>query len=377
MVIHVLCFFKKARSSLCGCPRLNVMRVKYTVFILIILTLFFFNACAELNVAHIDGGDAHIAWPRPPLKAKIKFVGSISGIQSGQLSEKKGFFADSWEKITGQSLDVRRFIAPYNVTVDEEGILYVVDRDRREIVVIDIDRSSSNILSFSPDKGGYGTDVDDYPVGIAVARDNVYVTYPVRGKIRVFGKSGDFKKEIGSTAGLKRPTGIAVNVAEDRFYVSDTTDHNIKIFNLNGDFIGSFGKRGVEEGEFNYPTHIFAGKNGKIYVNDELNFRVQVFSKEGDFLFKFGQAGMVSGTFQLSRGIAADGEGNIYVADYAADHVQVFNEQGVLLIIFGGSGNVFGRFKGPSGMFIDKKNRIFISDIYNKRVQIFKFVGNE
>lgn len=353
------------------------MRIKGLACILFALSLFFFSGCAELTIARIDGREVALAWPRPPLKPKIKFVASVSGIETEGLSGSKGFVSESWRKLTGESLDVHNFLAPYSVTVDEEGILYVVDRDRGEITSIDIDGGESFIFSALPNNSEEEFDESEYPVGIAVARNNVYVTYPERGKVRIFGKKGDFKKEIDKVSGLKRPTGIAVNVAEDRLYISDTLDHNIKIFTLNGEFIRSFGKRGVEAGEFNYPTHIFVGKDGKIYVNDQLNFRVQLFSKEGEFLFKFGEGGQVPGTFQLSRGVAADSQGNIYVAEYASDYVQVFDEQGRLLIIFGRHGGGYGGFSGPSGMFIDKEDRIFIADIYNKRIQIFKFTGNE
>ncbi|MDH3973846.1 MAG: 6-bladed beta-propeller [Deltaproteobacteria bacterium] len=353
------------------------MKINGIAFVLIALFLFFFAGCAEITVARIDGRDVDLAWPRPPLKAKIKFVASVSGIETRGFSKNKGFFSESWDKITGQSLEVRSFLAPYSVTVDEKGILYVVDRDRGEVISIDMDEEASFIFRYFPDEGNYAGEDKDYPVGIAVAKDNIYVTYPRSGKIRIFSKLGELKKEIGEGGGLKRPTGIAVNEAKDRLYVSDTTDHNIKIFNLNGDFITLFGGRGTEAGKFNYPTHIFIGKDEKIYVNDELNFRIQLFSKDGEFLFKFGQGGQVAGTLQLSRGVAADSHGNIYVADYAADYVQVFDQQGALLIVFGGSGDGLGRFGGPSGMFIDREDRIFIADIYNKRIQVFKFTGNE
>jgi len=353
-----------------------MMRTNNLIFVLLMVYLFFFTGCAEVTVARIERSNIDIAWPRPPLKAKIKFIGSISRIQETGLSEEKGFLAKSWEKITGMDIEDYRFLAPYGVSVDEDGTLYVVDRDKAEIVVINIDTGITSVFSAFPDDRSGFSEESDYPLGIAVA-ENLYVTYPKSGKVRVFSREGLFKKEFGEASGLERPTGVAVNIQEDRLYIVDTTKHNIKVFNLKGDFISSFGKRGMKEGEFNYPTHIFAGNDGTIYITDEMNFRVQTLSKTGEFLSTVGEVGQVLGTFQSPKGVATDSNGNIYVADAMADHIQVFNKQGALLIAFGENGYGYGQFGGPAGMFIDKKDQLYIADLYNQRIQIFKYVGSQ
>jgi len=44
---------------------------------------------------------------------------------------------------------------------------------------------------------------------------------------------------------------------------------------------GSTGRNGSEAGEFNFPTHIWIDKTGRLSVTDAMNFRIQLFSPDG------------------------------------------------------------------------------------------------
>lgn len=333
--------------------------LRFSVSLLILLIA----GCASTQV--IEEPVSSIVWPKPPDKARIRLIKSISKTEDIKTGEG-GWFKKAWTFLAGETAE-KPLAAPYGVTADNEGNVYVADRDTREIFSFNPRRGTSYSFFYETENP------EDYPIGIGIA-ENIYVSYPNSGRVIIFSRNGRVVSEIGN---LQRPTGAAVNEDKGLLYVVDTLGHDIKVFDLSGKPLFTFGKRGEKDGEFNYPTHIFVARDGNVYITDELNFRVQVFDSAGKFLFKFGKIGTVPGTFQSPKGVAVDSEGNIYVADAMADGIQVFNKEGRLLLFFGGSGFEDGQFWGPVGMFIDRNDRIYITDLYNARVQVFQYLKGE
>ena len=329
-----------------------------------LLATFLILGCASAPL--IEDSHSDIAWPPPPEKARIRFLKAISKTEDLVRTEKGDWLKRAWIFLTGEGSETA-LVAPYGVTADKEGNVFVVDRDTGEILSFNLRSGKSSSLFFDTE------DPEDYPIGIGIAK-NIYVTYPNSGLVRVFSGKGAMAAEFGKDADLKRPTGIAINEGNGRVYVVDTLGHDIKVFNLEGKPLFTFGKRGEKDGEFNFPTHIFVANDDTVYVTDELNFRVQAFTPDGNFIFKFGKIGTVPGTIQSPKGVAVDSDGNIYIADAMADSIQVFNRDGGLLLLFGGNGSEDGQFEGPAGMFIDKDDRIYITDLYNRRVQVFQYL---
>ena len=177
---------------------------------------------------------------------------------------------------------------------------------------------------------------------------------------------------------LGRPTGIAVNEKTSELLVVDTLNAAILRFDLADHKLkGKFGGSGKAEGELNFPTHIYVGRDGTIFASDSLNFRIQSFTPEGKFQRTFGSLGSGPGHFSRPKGVAVDSDGNVYVVDGLFDNVQIFDRESRLLMAFGRPGNGYGEFWLPTGIFIDPNDRIYVSDSYNKRVQIFQYLKRD
>ena len=88
------------------------------------------------------------------------------------------------------------------------------------------------------------------------------------------------------------------------------------------------------ESDFNQPSDVVAGNNGRIYVLDGVNDRVKVFDKSGALLFSFGETGSAAGKFSFPLGIGIDDDGRIYVADSGNRRVQLFSPDGTYLSEF-------------------------------------------
>jgi DNA-binding beta-propeller fold protein YncE len=194
---------------------------------------------------------------------------------------------------------------------------------------------------------------------------------------RVFGYDADgtMAIAIGHEGELKNPSGLAIDRARKLVYVADSTNHQVFCYStVDGTSVRTIGKRGVDKGEFNFPTNVFVDAQGLLYVADTLNFRIQIFDPEGQFVRTFGQQGDGPGTFNRPKGVAVDSEGHIYVADASFNNFQIFDQEGRLLLAVGSGGPRPGEFMLPAGLFIDGQDRIYVADQENARVQVFQYV---
>lgn len=105
------------------------------------------------------------------------------------------------------------------------------------------------------------------------------------------------------------PFGICSD-EEDFLYVCDRGNNRIVVIRFNdGIFIRQWGRKGIQQGEFDAPDFICCRQN-ILAVSDFNNHRIQVFSLNGQFLFTFGKLGSGdTGEFRYPRGVAIDDEG--------------------------------------------------------------------
>jgi len=86
--------------------------------------------------------------------------------------------------------------------------------------------------------------------------------------------------------------------------------------------------------DFQNPSDVVAGNNGKVYVLDGVNNKVKVFNYKGAPLFSFGGTGRGKGKFNFPLGIGIDKADRIYVADSGNHMVQIFSPEGNYLSQF-------------------------------------------
>ena len=117
------------------------------------------------------------------------------------------------------------------------------------------------------------------------------------------------------------PVDVAVG-PDDYVWIID----KIRVYNYspNGEFIGSWGERGLKDGQFGNPKAIVIDKFGFIYISDAANTRIQKFDRDGRFITKWGEAGSGIGKLSLPAGIAVDKDGLVYVTDTTNHRIQVF-----------------------------------------------------
>ena len=236
--------------------------------------------------------------------------------------------------------------------------------------------------------------------------------FEVQVKPRQFRSVFSFGEQI-----LKKPWGVAVN-EQDEIAVSDVGNHKIHLFKSDGTHIKSFGGKGAQHGEFDWPSGIvFHGAN-VIVAEQSKNSRVQNLSGQGEYLSHFGGFGSLDHQLNCATGLSIDSDGNIIVADmnnklikifsaggqlldklgskgsftqpcHCIQHdnylivsdrgnhsVKYFDRRGNFLYKFGREGNAYGEFNNPACLSMDKVGHLMVCDSSNHRIQVFDVSGN-
>jgi DNA-binding beta-propeller fold protein YncE len=296
-------------------------------------------------------------WPLPPQRPRIKFVDYIIGSldvtgsrrgevtrvlfgEEGETGFMKPVFAYAFKDtvyvsdLTGViSMDFGKkiwsyigsgdFLNPTGIAASKKGFIYVGDAAKADVFVINVETGKVN---------------------------------PVKGE-----KFGN-------------PGGLAVDDVNERLIAVDVKRHRVNVYSLEGKSLFSFGTRGIEPGEFNFPYDVATDDEGNIYVVDSGNFRVQKFDKDGTFQMMFGSVGTLAGQFARPKGIDLDSDGNIYVVDGAFGNFQIFDKLGRPLLAVGSIGIEPGQFVLPIGIAISDDDEVYVVDQLNKRIQKFQYI---
>jgi DNA-binding beta-propeller fold protein YncE len=342
---------------------------EYLVLILLCICSFMLlslcNGCDNNSNELSLRPNVQLAWPAPPERSRIMYLGVIS--TEADLKAKVTLGQSLGELLFGKS-KIGVLVTPSDVVIDQSDRLFVTDSGAAVVHTFDLKkRTYKQFAALS------GKEKLLKPVALTIVDDRIYVVDSLLRKVCVFDKNGKFIFSFGDER-FRRPSGIAYWQQDEIVYVADTAGHTVNIFTKDGRFIEQIGSRGTGAGMFNFPTYLWVDNVGKLYVSDTLNYRIQVFSPQHRFLTMFGRQGDRPGNFAHPCGIATDSFGNIYVTDRQFENVQVFDQQGQILLAFGREGTQLGQFWLPAGIFIDGRNRIYVADSFNKRIQVFELL---
>jgi DNA-binding beta-propeller fold protein YncE len=339
---------------------------KLTVAVLAAV-LFALSGCTGASPEAKKEQVGDIVWPLPPEQPRIRFIRSIRTPADIGAIAPKSLITALFGGAEDKNIPMQK---PYAVSADSKGRIFVGESALGRIFVFDVENKKFDVW------GQSGPGRLRQPLGVAVdGEDRLYVSDARQQRVVVFDQEGKFLQAMGGKEQLARPVGIAIDDARDRIYVVDPGNHNIAVFNKAGDRVATLGKRGVEPGQFNFPSNIALDRSGRLHVIDSMNFRVQIIQPDGSPVQAFGQNSDRPGSTTRSKGIGVDPDGNIYVVDAAFNNFQIFNEDGALLLIVGNTGTGPGEFYLPAGAYLDPKGRFYVVDQLNKRIQVFQYLG--
>ena len=154
------------------------------------------------------------------------------------------------------------------------------------------------------------------------------------------------------------------------YRASEDAGEMIHKFDPKGRPLLSFGRYGMQPGEFLYPLALTAAPDERVYVLDSETHMLQCFDSSGRYLFNFGGRGEGRGTFNDPRSVLVDAGGSLYVLDYGNRQVQRFSPDGHYQTRWA--------FKmGPNqegmrlldGFTVDRQGSLYISDATGGKVR--------
>jgi len=101
------------------------------------------------------------------------------------------------------------------------------------------------------------------------------------------------------------------------FLVADGGNHCVEVFDQSGTFLYKFGKKGNQDGQFNWPRGMLVDSSYSLLVCDGENNRVRQFSSDGRC------TGKTITHLPVPIGIAKAPDGRILVTSYTAKKVYI------------------------------------------------------
>ena len=274
------------------------------------------------------------------------------------------------------------FTAPANIIGDLNWPWGVAVKEGGEVVVAERNSHCVSIISGNGEKKSFGTlgsspGQFNNPHGVAIdTGGNILVADCDNHRIHQLSSTGKHLRTIGTKGsgplqfnGLR---GITVHPGTGKVYVTEYLNNRIQVLNSDLTHSSSFGRRGSNNGEFNWPFDIATDREGNVYIADFGNHRIQVFTVDGAYLRQFRKKGEGEGELEYPANIAIDsGRNVVYVAEDGNNRVSIFSTGGVFIKSFGRKGNGPAQFHNPHGIAVDKKGAVYVCEIGNNRIQIF------
>ena len=219
----------------------------------------------------------------------------------------------------------------------------------------------------------FGEQILTTPWGIAVnEQDEIAVSDVGNDKIHLFKRDGTHLKSFGGKGAqhgqFNWPSGTAYH--GDNIIVAEQSNHRVQVLSRQGGYLRHFGGEGSLDHQLNFPAGLYINSDRNIIVADRVNKLIKIFSADGQFLNKLGTEGCFTEPFHCIQ------HDNCLIVSDKGDHsVKCFDRKGNFLYKVGKKGNAHGEFNSPHCLSMNKAGRLMVCDCENHRIQVFDLSG--
>ena len=227
----------------------------------------------------------------------------------------------------------RRLLLPNGIAVDAADNIYIADSERGLVLVYAPD---GKFLRYIGKRGNES--LFHYPTAIAIDRGGgrLFLLDTPRHLLLVLDLEGNILKRIGRPRplaigrvsgeaipmDLDYPTEIAIGT--DELVLVDSANSRVHVMDLQCKPVAQFSIRAVPGPPIAGDVGLGVDLTGNIYVSNITDSEIRIYGRDGTLLSSFGRKGMEVGEFNSPAGLFVDGENRLYVADTNGGRVQVF-----------------------------------------------------
>ena len=282
-------------------------------------------------------------FPAPPDPPRVQFLRSIEAVEDVE-PPRSGLD----NLVFGDAKVERRAIRRPFGCAYRDGMVYVADSQGSQILRVDFKNRKMGPVPLE------GRAAMQSPLGLCFSPEGLaYVTDPQRKQVVVLDKDFKWVAEFGPLGPKTRP--VDVKAHEDQLYVTDAGEACVWVLERKtGKVLRKLGNQDKAEETLRGPTFVSIDPNGYAYVVDTIYSRVTVWDKDGKYIRQIGEPGDIVGTLARPKGIAWSEDNTIYVLDGAFENCQIFDLAGNPLMFFGGPGNGPGSLYLPGTVWIGR-----------------------
>lgn len=194
-----------------------------------------------------------------------------------------GVYDADWNLLYPLGAGAGEFQSPTFVATDPSpggGAVYVSDGPANRVSVY-----TNGALAFRFGTAGAGPGQFDFPAGLCVTTNEIFVVDQNNDRVEVFDRSGAYLREfslvIRVAPGLFGLAGGRAHSiladGQDRLYVADAYQGLVKVFNATGGLVGTLGSLGDQPGQLRTPSDLALDPCHRLFVASPNNGRVEVF----------------------------------------------------------------------------------------------------
>ena len=221
------------------------------------------------------------------------------------------------------------FCEPWGIAVGPDGNIFVADTWNHRVQVFSPEGAFLGKFGvFGQSAGSISTAPSQFygPRDVTVDDDgNIYVTDTGNKRIQVFGPDYGHLYSFGGPGiiegRLEEPVGLAIG-PDNLIYVADTWNNRVQVFTLNGEFVREWPIAGWTSQTVVNKPYVAVDSKGRVYISDPEGPRILVFDSEGTALAVLGGPG--SNLFQLPTGVILDSQDNLWVSDATSQRLLRF-----------------------------------------------------
>ena len=251
---------------------------------------------------------------------------------------------------------------PWDLAFTDDGTMAVVEYGSHTVSLFSVDGTRLHTFGTSGSPGS-GDKQFNYPTGVAIRGDEMYVTDGNNNrvqKIRISDRThiGKFGSSGKGDNQFSNPRGICIH-PDGRLFIADYSNHRIQVHQPDGTFVSSITQN--EESKFQSPWGLAFNPQGLLHIAAYSSHCIKVYTPEGDYVESYG-----SGTVNKPVGIAIDEEGYIAVSEYSSNGIWIYNPDHTQL-----ANTIQCSLSNPTGITCDAKGIFWVAESGNNRVHKF------